>query len=78
MSGRFQKKSTVKTLSAAPDTAEFFANIKDALKRKRPPLPINDVRIAAHAMESGSQRITLDKHFSLIGGLLVWNGLSAG
>ncbi len=36
------------------------------------PIPINDVWIASHAMETGSVVITYDKHFNLVPGLRVW------
>jgi tRNA(fMet)-specific endonuclease VapC len=57
------------------DTAEFFSPIKDALRRNATPLPINDVWIAAHAMESGSMLVTYDAHFENVAGLLVWTGV---
>jgi tRNA(fMet)-specific endonuclease VapC len=54
------------------DTAEFFSTIKNELRRKVAPIPINDVWIAAHTMETGS-----DARFREVSGLLVWNILSA-
>jgi len=68
----FLQNSTVKILSATMDTAEFFTNIKDGLRRKGSPIPLNDVWIAAHAMESGSMLITYDAHFRNVDGLLLW------
>jgi len=69
----FLKKQTVKILSATLDTAEFFSSIKKALQNAGKPLPVNDIWIAAHCMESGSMLITFDKHFKYIPGLLIWN-----
>jgi len=68
----FLQKSTIKIVSATTDTAEFFASIKDGLRRKGSPIPLNDVWIAAHAMESGSMLVTFDDHFRNIDGLLIW------
>jgi tRNA(fMet)-specific endonuclease VapC len=72
---KFLGKSTVRILSATMDTAEFFSSIKNELRRKGAPIPINDVWIAAHAMETGSMLITYDVHFRNVNGLLVWSGV---
>jgi tRNA(fMet)-specific endonuclease VapC len=71
----FLGKSTVRILSATMDTAEFFSSIKNELRRKGAPIPINDVWIAAHAMETGSMLVTFDSHFQHVNGLIVWNGV---
>ena len=68
----FLFKPTVKILSASIDTAEFFSSIKNNLRKSGNPLPINDIWIAAHCMESGSMLITYDNHFREIPGLMVW------
>jgi len=69
---RFLAKSSVKILSATLETAEIFGDLKDKLKRSGSPLPINDVWIAAHALETGSVLITYDSHFQKITGLRRW------
>lgn len=69
----FLKKQSVKILSATLDTAEFFSSIKNTLHQTGKPLPINDIWIAAHCMESGSMLVTFDKHFKHIPGLLIWD-----
>jgi tRNA(fMet)-specific endonuclease VapC len=68
---KFLEKSSVKILNATRETAEFFAFIKHNLKKQGKPLPINDVWIAAHTLESGSTLVTFDKHFTYIEGLKV-------
>ncbi len=68
---KFLGKSSVKILNATRETAEFFAFVKDNLKRQGKPLPINDIWIAAHTLESGSTLVTFDKHFTDIEGLKV-------
>ena len=50
-------------------TAERFSLIAAALKRKGTPIPSNDIWIAAHALETGADLISFDKHFSSIDGL---------
>jgi tRNA(fMet)-specific endonuclease VapC len=69
---RFLMKSAVKILSASAETAEVFGQVKFNLKRSGTPLPINDLWIAAHALETGSVIVTYDTHFKSIPGLRLW------
>jgi len=69
---RFLSRPTVRVLSATPETAEVFATIKHGLKRAGTPLPLNDVWIAAHALETGAVLATFDAHFHKIPGLRLW------
>ena len=50
----------------------FYAEIFTSLKAAGTPLPINDVWIAAHALETGSVVVTYDTHFKSIPGLRLW------
>ncbi len=50
-------------------TAERFGRIAAALRRKGRPLPTNDIWIAAHAMESGAELLSFDRHFEQVEGL---------
>jgi tRNA(fMet)-specific endonuclease VapC len=68
----FLAKPTVSFLGASAETAEIFAQIKNALRKAGTPIPINDIWIAAHAMETGSVLITFDGHFRSIPGLRMW------
>ncbi len=52
-------------------TAILFAEIHGVLKRKGTPIPINDVWIAASAMEHGSVLLSDDEHFKHVEGLLL-------
>ena len=65
----FLKKSSVVTLDASTETAELFGLVKDTLKQAGSPIPINDVWIAAHALEYGAVLVTRDKHFLNVPGL---------
>jgi len=56
------------------ETAERFALVKDALRRKGRPIPVNDIWIAAQCMERGAILLSRDQHFSAIDGLMVWQG----
>lgn len=70
---RFVSRPTVRVLPAAQETAEVFAHIKHALKCAGTPLPLNDVWIAAHALETGSVLATFDGHFTKVPGLRLWH-----
>ena len=66
---RFLLKPSVKILNATSETAEVFGVLKQDLNKAGTPLPINDVWIAAHALETGSILITYDGHFKKIAGM---------
>ena len=70
---RFLLKPTVKTLNATLETAEVFGIVKSKLKAAGTLLPINDLWIAAHAIETGSIVVTFDKHFNEVSGLRLWD-----
>ena len=69
---RFLMKSTVKILNATSETAEVFGLVKFNLMKSGKPLPINDIWIAAHALETGAVVVTYDAHFKSIPGLRLW------
>ena len=70
---KFLSRPTVKILNATSETAEIFGTVKNTLKKAGTPLPINDVWICAHAMETGSLIITYDRHFNKIPGIRLWD-----
>jgi tRNA(fMet)-specific endonuclease VapC len=72
---RFLSKSSVSVLEATAETAEYFGMTKAALKKSGTPIPMNDVWIAAHALETGSVLLTYDPHFLAVAGLRVWDEL---
>jgi tRNA(fMet)-specific endonuclease VapC len=72
---RFLSRPTVRILPATRETAEVFAEIKHSLKRAGTPVPLNDIWIAAHALETGSVLATFDAHFTQIAGLRLWDFL---
>ncbi len=69
----FLQKHTVKILNATSETAEVFGFLKSQLRKARTPLPINDVWIAAHGIETGSVLTTYDTHFKKVSGLRLWD-----
>ncbi len=50
-------------------TADRFGLIAAALRTKRSPIPTNDIWIAAHAMETGADLLSFDRHFRRVEGL---------
>ncbi len=70
---RFCAKPRTSVISITRETSEWFALIKQQLKRKGTPIPINDVWIAASCLEHGAQLLTFDAHFSQVEGLLRWS-----
>lgn len=71
----FLLKSTVSVLQASKETAEIFGLVKNSLRRIGHPIPLNDIWIGAHALETGSILLTYDQHFASIPGLRVWDEL---
>ena len=72
---RFLAKPGVAILDATRETAEYFGLIKSALKKAGQPIPLNDVWVAAQALETGSVLITYDSHFAVVPGLRTWDEL---
>ena len=72
---RFLTKPSVKILNATAETAEVFGTLKNMLKQAGTPLPIDDVWIAAHGIETGSVIVTRDQHFRKIAGIRLWDGI---
>lgn len=58
-------------LDCTTRTAEHFATIRADLSRRGTPIPVNDIWIAATAMEWDVAVVSTDKHFDLIAGLTV-------
>jgi len=71
----FLGKAVVRVLDATRETADYFGLIKAALKKAGQTIPLNDVWIAAHALETGSVLVTYDTHFKIVPGLRTWEGL---
>ena len=65
----FMAQPRVELLNVSYTTADRFALVASSLKRKGRALSNNDIWIAAHAMESGADLISLDEDFSHVDGL---------
>lgn len=67
---KFREKPRTVCVPITDSTAEWFAEIKQMLRKKGRPIPVNDVWIAASCMEHGARLLSLDRHFADIDGLL--------
>jgi predicted nucleic acid-binding protein len=65
----FLMSAYVSLLPVTLVTADRFGRIAASLRRKGRPIPSNDIWIAAHTMESGSELLSFDKHFEAVDGL---------
>ena len=52
-------------------TVEFYADILNNLRKKRTPIPTNDIWIAAVAFQHGLRLFSKDQHFKKVQGLLL-------
>jgi tRNA(fMet)-specific endonuclease VapC len=60
---QFLASPRVELVPVDEEAAERYALILDSLRRAGTPIPINDVWIAASAMQHGSVLLTTDPHF---------------
>ena len=65
----FLEKETIKIVVVSHDTSNIFGQIKNELRQKAAIIPLNDIWIAAHAIETDSTLLTFDKHFENISNL---------
>ena len=67
----FLERPYVSFVPVGPVTADRYSRVMSALKAKGRPIPTNDVWIAAHAMETGADLVSADRHFQHVEGI-VW------
>lgn len=68
---QFLDSPRVHVIDQNMDTAEFYALVYNALRKKGRPIPTNDMWIAAGALQHGLALATSDHHFQEIDGLIV-------
>jgi tRNA(fMet)-specific endonuclease VapC len=66
---KFLGGAKTRILEGTEATSEHYGSLKAHLKRAGTPIPLNDIWIAAHALETGSMLVTFDSHFEYIPGL---------
>ena len=69
---RFLALPQVHFLDITRETGEFWKSVRLDLRKNGTPIPINDVWIAAQAIETGSVLVTYDDHFARVPGLRTW------
>ena len=70
---QFLASSRVSTIEIDDETAERYAVILDGLWTAAPPIPTNDIWIAASAMQYGLTVVTTDAHYLKIPQILVFH-----
>lgn len=68
---QFINTPRVKVVPGTAATADLYALIYAALRRKGQPIPTNDLWIAASSLEHGAALLSFDAHFQNIDGLRV-------
>jgi tRNA(fMet)-specific endonuclease VapC len=68
---QFLNSPRVKVVPGTTATADLYALVYAALRRKGLPIPTNDLWIAANSLEHGAALLTLDTHFKSVDGLRV-------
>lgn len=63
--GRFLDRPNIRLRAADYSVAVRYGFIARQLRRKGTPLPVNDVWIAATALEEGASIISYDRHFDV-------------
>jgi tRNA(fMet)-specific endonuclease VapC len=66
---RFMSSPRVTAAPISARTAESYALVYLALRRRGRPIPTNDLWIAASTLEHGAALLTRDAHFSAVEGL---------
>lgn len=72
----FLESPRVTILPINEGTADFYARVYLALKRKGRPIPVNDLWIAATALQQGFAVFTYDQHFQEVDGLIIGHALA--
>ena len=65
----FLSNPYVSFVPVGPVTADRYSRIAAALRAKGSPIPTNDVWIAAHALETGADLVSADRHFESVDGI---------
>ena len=65
----FLNNPYVSFVPVGPVTADRYSRVAAALRVKGSPIPANDVWIAAHAMETGADLVSADRHFESVDGI---------
>lgn len=73
---RFLASPRVTVFDITANTATHYAHIYQALRQKGRPIPVNDMWIAASALEHGCALYTYDHHFNAVDDLAIVTNLN--
>lgn len=59
----------VEVVAVTETTADRYARVLARLRDRGAPIPTNDVWLAAHALETGAELLTFDRHFEAVEGI---------
>ena len=65
----FLQNHYVTFVPVGPTTSDRYSRIATSLRAKGRPIPTNDIWIAAHTMETGSDLVSADRHFEAVDGI---------
>ena len=68
---KFLDSPRVQLHAVDEDTAEFYAEILNGLRKKGRPIPTNDIWIASVALQHGLKLFSKDQHFRYVPGLVI-------
>ena len=68
---QFLAKPFVEFVPVTMETCGRFGSVAAALRQAGTPIPVNDVWIAAHALQTGALLLTHDPHFNYVAGVAV-------
>lgn len=60
------ESDSVREIGITSKTADYYAKVFRSLKAKGRPIPVNDIWIAASALENGLELCSFDKHFRAV------------
>lgn len=69
---RFLNSKRVAVKSPNEDTTYLYARLFAYLRKKGAPIPINDLWIAAVALQNEATLLTFDQHFALLPQIPLW------
>ncbi len=65
----FLRSPFVEVVDVSLSTADRYGRVAQRLRSGGTPIPVNDIWIAAQAMETGAELVTFDEHFDRVDGL---------
>jgi tRNA(fMet)-specific endonuclease VapC len=67
----FLELQDVKVIDIDVSIADRYAILVKILRKQGTPIPMNDIWIAATALETGTRLVTYDSHFNCVPGLVI-------